>query len=118
MRRQPRPPDRRRSGRFPLDSELGFWILEGRSAGETGTGRVVNVSSGGVLLECEKPLDVGTRIKLSIPWPVRLNQKCKLQLVAEGKVVRRHNKGVAVEFGKWEFRTRGSPDRNNHTVLP
>jgi len=111
VQKKPRPPeepDRRRSGRFPVLTELDFKVLGRNGAGQTGTGRVLDVSGGGILFQSEKPLDVGTRVKLSIPWPVRLNQQCNLKLLAEGRVVRSHNKGVAVEFEKWEFRTQGS----------
>jgi len=106
--RLPEEPDRRRSGRFPLLTELDFWVSGRRGNGEAGSGRVLDVSGNGILFQSEKPLDVGTRVKLSIPWPVRLNQECKLKLLVEGRVARRQDNLVAVQFEKWEFRTPGS----------
>ena len=50
----------------------------------------------------------GSRIKLAVDWPVRLEDNCSLKLVAFGRVVRCDSGTAAVEIEQYEFRTRGS----------
>jgi len=70
-----------------------------------GAGKTLNVSSSGVLFTSEHELPNGTRLQVFMHWPVKLNEKCGLNLVGTGRVVR-HAKGqVALQFQGWQFRT-------------
>ncbi len=71
----------------------------------TGLGKTMNISSSGVLFTSDHDLPVGTRLEVSISWPAQLNEKCLLNLVARGRVMR-HIKGqLALQIQQYEFRT-------------
>ncbi len=108
MRTDRQTEDRRASERFPLEREVRFWLL--RDGGKDGlaTGKTLNMSSGGVLLTCEQPVAPGRKVELSISWPVQLNAKCGLRLVARGVVVRCEDGKIAVRIRQYEFRTAGA----------
>jgi hypothetical protein len=101
-------PERRSSTRFPIHCELQFKTTNRRFAIVTGTGRTVNISSSGVLVEAKSGPPVGTCIELSIQWPVSLNERCLLKLIAKGRVVRQNDRQFAVKVLKYEFKTQAA----------
>ena len=103
--------DRRSNDRFPIIRDVRYKVLSSRGKPEAGTGKTIDVSSGGVLLSTEAPLAPGKRVELSISWPAQLDGKCALKLVARGRVTRCLGMEVAVEIDKYEFRTQGSLSR-------
>jgi c-di-GMP-binding flagellar brake protein YcgR len=100
--------ERRDASRFPIEREVRFKVLNKRSAGEEGTGKTVNISSGGVLFTTDKILTPGKLLELSISWPAQLDNKCQLKLVARGRVARMEEGRAAIEIQQYEFRTQGS----------
>lgn len=102
-----RSSDRRASSRFPIECELRYrsWS-QGKI--EVGSGRTVDISSGGVRFKTDSPLPSGKRVEVSIFWPAQLDGKCNLKLVASGRVVWTRGDNVAVRIEKYEFRTAGS----------
>jgi hypothetical protein len=106
-RRLASPFERRGATRFPMDGELSYSVLGGKTRTK-GTGKLVNISSNGVLFATEEVLPPGARIELSVIWPVRLNERCSLKLVAKAKVVRWKEGKVAARIIGYEFRTRRS----------
>ena len=100
--------ERRGGDRFPIERELTFRVLNSKTGVEPGSGRTLNISSTGVLFSTDENLTPGKRLELSISWPIQLNGKCGLKLVARGRVVRARAKSIAVEIDKYEFRTVGS----------
>ncbi len=66
------------------------------------------MSSKGVLFESPFDLPVGKRVELMIAWPAMLNEKCRLKMVAVGKIVRTEGGRVAASIQKHEFRTQGA----------
>ena len=101
------PTDRRMAVRFPLDLEVQYCIA-GNHSERAGSGRVINISSSGILFATSTQVPVGSRIRLSVSWPVRLSQTCGLMLWLNGKVVRSGEGFVAVKIATAEFRTRSS----------
>jgi hypothetical protein len=79
-----------------------------RLAGNGGTGRTVNISSHGILFTTQNQLIIGSRIKVYIDWPVQLNDRCNLKLVASGRVVRCEHGKAAMDIEQYEFRTRSA----------
>jgi len=77
----------------------------------TGTGRTVNVSSGGVLFTTDQVPTLGRRIELALSWPVPLDNKVPLTLCARGPVVRVGRGVVAMEIEHYDFRTAGGTSR-------
>ena len=100
--------DRRLSERFPIEREVRYRMLTERGGGEVGIGRIVNISSSGVLFKTQQPLFPGWRLELSVSWPARLDNRCPLKLVARGKIIRSVAGTVAIEIEEYEFRTAGS----------
>jgi hypothetical protein len=101
-------PDRRITNRFPVREEVRYKVLQPRSLPTTGTGRTLDISSGGVLFTTEERLPPGKLVELSVNWPARLGGTCALKFVATGRVVRSNESSAAVRIEKYEFRTRGS----------
>lgn len=100
--------ERRETDRFPIENELRYKLIEARRLAETGRGRTLNMSSGGILFTAEAPIPVGRRVELSVDWPAQLNEHCGLKLVALGKVVRSDTATAAVRIEKYDFRTRAT----------
>ena len=100
-------PERRGTGRFPIESELRYKTLS-KNAPQTGSGRTLNMSSSGVLFTSETPLQVGSPAEVSVDWPAQLNENCGLKLVALGKIVRSNPETAVIRIEKYDFRTRST----------
>jgi len=104
--------ERRRSSRFPIERQVRYKTLNQRAEILAGNGRTLNISSSGVLFTSDHDLPVGTRLEVSISWPAQLNEKCLLNLVARGRVIR-HSKGqLALQIQQYEFRTQSRPGKD------
>jgi hypothetical protein len=99
--------DRRRTTRFPVNEELKYRVMH-KSSRVSGTGKTLNIGSGGVLFTTEEKLPLGRQVELSVNWPARLGGTCPLKFVASGKVVRSEAARAAVRIERYEFRTRAS----------
>jgi PilZ domain len=95
----------RANNRFPIECDVRYKTALGRYADHIGSGKTINMSSSGVLFTAEGLLSPGARLELCISWPVRLDGKCALQLVAKGRVVRSGRHFAAVHIYQHEFRT-------------
>ncbi len=100
--------ERRTKRRFPIDQEVKYKMLYGQRIAETGSGRTLNISSGGVWLTTENMLTSGMPVELSLSWPVLLNDSCPMKLMIYGCVVRSNEKGAAIAIERYEFRTSGA----------
>jgi PilZ domain-containing protein len=98
--------ERRSRLRFSFELRVGFRTL-GRSYPVTGMGRIVNMSSTGMLIACQQEVSPGTAVELNIDWPTRLDGRIPLQLVAVGTVVRREVFSFAVSLERYHFRIAG-----------
>jgi hypothetical protein len=98
------PLERRSKIRYPVSLNVKYRTL-GRSNRISGTGRTMNMSSGGLLIAADQRTEVGAKIELNIEWPSLLNGQTPLQLVAVGKVVRSLESGFALSFSQYQFRT-------------
>jgi hypothetical protein len=107
--------DRRRTTRFPVCEELKYRVMH-RSSRVSGTGRTLNIGSGGVLFTTEEQLPLGRSVELSVNWPARLDGTCPLKFVAVGRVVRSEAEIAAVRIERYEFRTRASVERVERVV--
>ena len=100
--------ERRNKRRFQIDQEVRYKMLYGQRIAETGTGRTLNISSGGVWFSTESMLTSGMPVELSMNWPVLLNDSCPMKLMIYGCVIRSNDKGAAVAIERYEFRTQGT----------
>jgi len=108
--------DRRQSDRFPIEREVRFKVLNKRGGEETGEGKTLNISSSGILFTSEQMLLPGRRLEVAINWPVQLNNKVSLKLVARA-VVRFEEGRAAIEIQQYEFRTQSGGVAKG-TVIP
>jgi hypothetical protein len=99
--------DRRSSERFPIERDVKYKVLSKRNEEKAGTGKTINMSSGGVLFTADELLAPGKRLEVSIAWPAQLNDACPLKFVARGRVVRSDSGAAALEIQQYEFRTAG-----------
>jgi hypothetical protein len=104
----PIPANRRRKLRYPLDLSVRFRFS--RASTFSGTGRVVNVSSNGVLVASQHVVSpheckIGAPVELSIEWPFLLDGRVPLQFFTQGRVVRREESVFAAAFERRQFRT-------------
>ena len=97
---------------FPLSGQVQYKVVGGGKHAEPGTGQAKEISSQAIAFASDEPLSVGTRLELSVSWPVRLDDKCLLKLVAQATVIRYQDGVVVAEIDRWEFRTQRSKDLN------
>jgi c-di-GMP-binding flagellar brake protein YcgR len=100
--------ERRTKRRFEIAEEVRYKMLYGQRIAEIGSGKTMNISSGGVWFTTENILMVGMPIELSMNWPVLLNDSCPMKLMIYGCVIRSNEKGAVVAIERYEFRTQGS----------
>ncbi len=115
------PEDRRVGHRFPIEAELCYLLLNGKTIVAAGHGRSVNISSSGVLFESMHSLRPGQQIELSIAWPARIDGIVRMQLRASGRTVRELANQTAVHILHYEFHTGGIREphvRQNATAIP
>lgn len=92
--------DRRSHRRYQVALELVFETPHHR-----GYGMTRDMSSSGVLFAGDTRLPPGTRVRLSIDWPFKLQNVCPLKLDLEGVVVRSEAREMAVRTSRYEFRS-------------
>lgn len=100
--------ERRTKKRFHIEQEVKYKMLYGQRIAETGTGKTLNISSGGVWFTTETMLTAGMPVELSMGWPVLLHDSCPMKLMIYGCVIRSNDRGAAVAIERYEFRTQGS----------
>jgi len=80
--------DRRTKRRFQIEQDVRYKMLYGQRIAETGTGKTLNISSGGLWFTTENTLTPGMPVELSMNWPVLLNDSCPMKLMIYGCVIR------------------------------
>jgi|SRR6185437_9371814 len=100
--------DRRRNSRFPLQQEVKYRVRHSKTLVTSGTGKTLDIGSGGILFSTDERLALGKTVEVSVHWPARLDGTCPLQFVATGKVVRSDRGKTAVRIEKYEFKTRAT----------
>jgi hypothetical protein len=94
---------------LPIERDIRYKVLGGRKrVKQVGTGKTVNISSGGVLFTTETPLTEGERVELAVSWPAQLDDQVPLKLVAMGRLVRTDETKAAMAIERYEFKIRGS----------
>jgi len=99
--------ERRIKRRFRIAEDVRYKMLYGQRLAESGSGKTMNISSGGLCFTTEAMLASGMPIEISMTWPVLLNDSCPMKLMIYGCVVRSNDKSAAVAIERYEFRTQG-----------
>jgi len=97
--------DRRSDRRYNLALGVRWNLLYRKKVVDSGIGRTVDLSSGGILFEAGLRLPAGLKVCLAISWPVLLHESTQMQLIVEGRIVRSTAAGVAIRTTQHEFRT-------------
>ena len=108
--------ERRQDRRYELQLDVKWKLIRRRRVLDTGTGRTVDVSSGGILFDAGRHLPAGLNVELSITWPVLLHNVAPMQLVAAGRIVRSEGRKVAIQTAQHEFRTVGISAEQRNAV--
>jgi hypothetical protein len=98
--------ERRSKARYPIELAVNYQALD-PALGIAGSGRSLNMSSGGLLISSEVRLVVGTLMKVTLEWPSLLDGTTPLQLVTVGRVARSGESSFALTFEHYQFRTMG-----------
>ena len=97
-----------------MEREIRYRVLEQDQIIASGTGKTFNLSSSGVAFAAERDVPIGGFIELSIAWPALLENRCPLQLIGFGRVLRSADGRIAATIEQYEFRTlaRAVPDNS------
>jgi hypothetical protein len=97
--------ERRSKVRYPIRLSVRYRGL-GRLGGVVGVGQTLDLSSSGILVESrQQKVGVGSRLEVSVNWPIMLEGTSPLQVVVRGRVVRSEMFRFAVSFQVYQFRT-------------
>jgi hypothetical protein len=99
------PVERRAKKRFVMEREIRYRVLEQDKIIAVGSGKTLNLSSNGVAFVSDKELPTGTFIEVSIAWPALLENRCPLQLIGFGRILRSESRTIACTLEQYEFRT-------------
>ena len=99
--------ERRQDRRYRIPLDLRWKLLHRRRVRAEGTGRTIDLSSGGVLFDAEEQLPFGMQVELLIEWPAVLNDRVPMQLFVSGRIVRSTASQTAIKKDVHEFRTAG-----------
>ena len=80
--------ERRKCPRFRINLNLRFTVMKNGTAIETGAGRILDVSKGGIYFECARLMEPGTVLRLNIEWPVTFSGIANVEWVVESVVAR------------------------------
>jgi hypothetical protein len=107
LKRQPE--DRRSTNRMPIQRDVRYRIIGDKNPGApVGSGKTLNISSGGVLFTTESGLPKDARVELAVSWPALIDNVTPIKLVALGVLVRATETQAAISIERHEFRTRGA----------
>lgn len=98
--------ERRSRVRFPFELRVRFRSLD-PGLPLSGTGRLVNMSSGGLLVASRHEMIIGTLLEVNIDWPTRLDDRIPLRLIAAGKVTRCDSFRFALILERYHFQLAG-----------
>jgi hypothetical protein len=99
--------DRRQDRRYSIHLDLRWKLIRRRRVLDSGVGKTVDLSSGGILFDPGRALPVGLNVELAISWPVLLRNEAPMQLIVSGRIVRVGQNLIAVAMAQHEFRTSG-----------
>ena len=99
--------DQRSHRRYPVDLEVHYKLLKQRRVVCVGTGRIFNVSQGGVFFKADEVLPVDSLVELSVTWPSGVEEPWPTKLLISGRIVRSEARGAAIQTEHYEYRTSG-----------
>lgn len=95
--------DRRVHRRYPIILEVEYKLLKLGRVIEVGSGRTLNISTGGILFEANNTLHPSRRIELTLRWPMLLDGVFPMKLVIQGSIKRNDGNRIAMSTKSHEF---------------
>ena len=95
--------EQRAHPRYPITLDLEYKLLSRGRVARNGSGRMLNISTGGILFEMNDALPLNRSIELMIDWPFLFDEVCPIKLVIQGHVVRSDGNRVAVRIQRHKF---------------
>lgn len=96
--------ERRLADRYPVEVDLAYRIVGTMHAGDSGLGRVLNLSSTGLIAECQPSLQAGLDVELIVTWPAQHGKGSGLKLHATAHTVRTDGTRTALRIDESTFR--------------
>src|SRR5215831_15196800 len=105
-------PERRSHCRYSVVVEIQYQVIGTAPPPKVGRGRIVDLSSGGLLFEADTALPEGAALNLYIPWPACVGNH--FALWCTGRILRCEGLRTAVALEHAEFRAevRSQPEES------
>jgi len=100
--------DRRQDRRYEIQLDLHWKLIYRSRVLESGTGRTIDLSNGGVHYETGRRFPAGLNVELSIAWPAVVGDLAPRKLVVSGKILRSDGGRTAIRKHQHEFRRAGA----------
>jgi hypothetical protein len=110
--------ERRFDRRYEIALDLRWRVVRRRKVLDSGFGRTVDLSSGGIRFDAGRQLPVGLNIELAIVWPATLQNLAPMQLFVSGRIVRTNGSETAIHMEQHEFRTHGADESDSSGMPP
>ena len=95
--------EQRAHPRYAITLDLKYKLLRRGRVVQFGSGRLFNISTGGILFETNNTLPSSRSIELMIDWPSMFDGACPMKLVIQGHVVRNDGNRIAVSIQRHKF---------------
>ncbi len=99
--------EQRAHPRYTITLDLEYKLLSRGRVVQYGSGRMLNISTGGILFEMKAALPSSRSIELMIDWPFLFDGVCPIKLVIQGHVVRNDGNRIAVSIQRHKFQKVG-----------
>jgi len=103
--------DRRMDRRYRIELDLTYKLIRRRRVLATGIGHTIDLSSGGILFEADRPLPPGLNVELHITWPFRLHNSLPMELLVTGRILRNENRNIAIRTIQHDIRVIAQEER-------
>jgi hypothetical protein len=95
--------EQRAHPRYAITLDLEYKLLSRGREVQYGSGRMLNISTGGILFEMNDALPSSRSIELMIGWPFLFDGVCPIKLAIQGHVVRNDGNRIAVSIQRHKF---------------
>lgn len=96
--------ERRGPTRYPVTGRAEYRTMAPSENRGRRYGNVVNLSSGGLMMECQDGLQPGLQVEVMIPWPAGHGKALNLHLHVVGSIVRAEGNRAAIQIEQSAFR--------------
>ena len=110
--------ERRAFTRFPIERTIRYRVLVHGRVAQSGRGKTVNMSSGGLLIATDRVLSTGCRLEVEIAGPFHTDDKIARRLILTGRIVRTETgtfplAGLKISRHKFQLPDSHEPTRNS-----